>query len=204
MQLKNKEPKKMQRKDFKNNLILKHFDLTREVTNNLLFGNACTIEDSDKRMLFPTSLVKNMGWNDNIKSMYDYRMMYPGVYERLYQLCVISLCSDNEFLFKEIFDQYGYSKGNGNGFFQRFEDVISSLNSQGLDFTKILPDIENLKLAFQIRHIGIHNMGYVDNNFVSKTGKGTVGVEYKISQSDFRILFDSYQKLLEHLDSILP
>lgn len=163
----------MQRSDFTNKLILEHFDRVREGTNNILFKQACTIVDEDKRFIFNQQINVGLGWGSSIQTMYDYRMMMsPAIYDRLYQVCVISLCSDIEFMFKSIFDRYGYQKGSGTGFFQRFDDVIKVLNSQGFDFTNISSHIDNLKLAFQIRHIGIHNMGYADAAFVNNTGKG--------------------------------
>lgn len=195
----------MQRSALNKKLILEHFDRVREGTNNLLYKQACTTVDQDKSMIFPASLKANMGWASSVQTMYDYRMMMcPSIYDRLYQYCVISLCSDIEFMFKSIFDHYTYPKGNGNGFFQRFDDVISALNGHGLDFTNISSDIDHLKLAFQIRHISIHNMGYADAAFVKNTGRGKDGDPFLITPSDYRLMYESYENLLKHLDSSLP
>lgn len=193
----------MDRNTLSNFRVRMHYDKSRELTNNLLFMHAVTVEDSDKNFVFNPDVANSLKWPSNIKTMHDYRMMYSGVYDRLYQICVISLCSDIEFFFKDIFDEYGYTKGSGNGFFQRFDDVIASLSDK-IDFSGITTSLETLRLAFQIRHICIHNMGFVDENFNSKTNLGTVGSSFNVSQSEFRCFFDAYEILLKHLDKNLP
>lgn len=195
----------MQRSDFTNKLILEHFDRVREGTNNILFKQASTIVDEDKRFIFTQDVRTGLGWDSSIQTMYDYRMMMsPAIYDRLYQVCVISLCSDIEFMFKSIFDCYGYQKGSGTGFFQRFDDVIKVLKSHSFNFNNISSGIDNLKFAFQIRHIGIHNMGYADAAFVNNTGRGKDGDPYIISQADYRLMYNSYERFLKHLDATLP
>ncbi|MFV9261626.1 hypothetical protein [Citrobacter freundii] len=195
----------MQRSDFTNKLILEHFDRVREGTNNILFKQASTIVGEDKKIIFTQEARTGLGWGSSIRTMYDYRMMMsPAIYDRLYQVCVISLCSDIEFMFKSIFDRYGYQKGSGTGFFQRFDDVIKVLKSHGFNFDNISSDIDNLKFAFQIRHIGIHNMGCADAAFVSNTGRGKDGDPYIISQADYMLMYNSYERLLKHLDTTLP
>lgn len=194
----------MQRNEFKNALILWHYDRVREVTNNLMFSFAITAPDKDKKMVFGESMRTNMGWPSHITTFYDYRVMFPGVYERLFQFCIISLCSDVEIFFKALFDKYEYPKGRGLGFFQRIDEVFAALKNKGIDFLPIQSSIENLQLAFQIRHIGIHNMGVVDDNFIKKTGKGTAGVPFPVDQKSYREMFVAYEKLLEYLDGLLP
>ncbi|HEN8507926.1 TPA: hypothetical protein ACIDZQ_004815 [Pseudomonas aeruginosa] len=194
----------MQRNEFKNPHVLWHFDRVREATNNLMFMSATSTERSDRNTIINESTRISMGWPSHVKSMYDYRMMFGNVYERLFQFCVISLCSDAEIFFKETFDKYGYAKGKGNGFFQRLDDVISKLEVAGFDFSPIQNSIEKIRLAFQIRHIGIHNMGVVDDDFAIKTGLGSVGSVYPINQNSYREMFDAYTDLLKYLDAKLP
>lgn len=194
----------MQRNEFKNALILSHYDRVREVTNNLMFGFATTAPDNDKKRGVNEFLRTNMGWPRHVTTLYDYRVMFPGVYERLFQFCIISLCSDAEIFFKALFDKYEYPKGSGLGFFQRIDDVFAALKNEGIDFLPIQSSIENLQLAFQIRHIGIHNMGVVDDNFIKKTGKGTAGASFLIDQKSYREMFEAYEKLLGYLDGLLP
>ncbi|TKC89727.1 hypothetical protein FAZ69_12495 [Trinickia terrae] len=194
----------MQRNEFKNPHVLWHFDRVREATNNMMFMFATTAENEDKRRAFDESIRTAMGWPPHVKNFYEYRMMFGGIYERLFQFCVISLCSDVEVFFKETFDKYNYNKGKGSGFFQRLDDVISELTAAGFDFSSIQGSIDKLRLAFQIRHIGIHNMGVVDQGFVDKTGEGAVGSMYPIDQDSYRKMFDSYTVFLKYLDDKLP
>lgn len=194
----------MQREDFKNRHVLQHFDRVREATNNMMFMFAIRAKDLDRNLTFSSSLRASMGWPLHVENLYEYRMMYDGVYERLFQFCIISLCSDIEVFFKDTFDKYNYPRGSGNGFFQRLDDVIAKFESAGLDFAPINGYVGKMRLAFQVRHIGIHNMGVADEGFVSKTGVGSVGCVYLIDQTNYREMFDAYTAFLKHLDSILP
>ncbi|MFL9955301.1 hypothetical protein PQR65_18090 [Paraburkholderia nemoris] len=186
-----------------NKLVLWHYDRSREGTNNLVFMFATTAPTDDKARAFPDSLRVNMGWPAHIKTMFDYRMMFGDIYERLFQFSVISLCSDFEAFSKEVFEKYGYKKGNG-AFFQRIDDVIAAMENEGFDFSSIQSSIRKLQLAFQIRHIGIHNMGVVDTNFNSKTGQGVIGNPYPVNQENYLEMFDAYAIFLKHLDDNLP
>ena len=193
----------MQRTDFTNSLVLFHFDRTREATNNLMFYFACTAESNDKQLVFSDSDRADLGWPSHVNNLYEYRMMFVGVYERLYQFCVISLCSDVEAFFKAIFEKHGYAKGKG-GFFQRFDDVIAALVGEGFDFSAVRDSMAQLRLAFQVRHIAIHNMGIADDSFINKTGLGNVGRPFPIDQASYRKMFAAYEIFLKHLDGKLP
>ncbi|MBP8322413.1 hypothetical protein KAF81_32745 [Pseudomonas aeruginosa] len=194
----------MQRKDFNNSHVLWHYDRAREATNNLMFMFASMAPTEDKGRVIQDSLRDSMGWPPEVKNFYDYRMMFGGVYERLFHFCIISLCSDIEVFFKETCDKYGYARNKGNGFFQRFDEVISELTIAGFDFSPIQASIDQLRLAFQIRHIGIHNMGIVDQSFVNKTGEGEIGKVYPIDQVTYRRMFVAYEALLKFFDENLP
>ncbi|GGI53232.1 hypothetical protein [Oxalicibacterium solurbis] len=195
----------MQRNEFTNNLVLRHFDRAREITNNTMFMFAIDAPDNDKDRSIPDSLRQAMHWPEHVKSVYDYKTMFPGVYERLFQFCVISLCSDIEIFFKELFDVYGYShQGRSFGFFQRVEDVFSALKAEGVELAPVASSIQTVQLAFQVRHIGVHNMGMVDESFHRKTGQGKVGNPFYIDQTIYRSMFDAYVAILEYLDGVLP
>ncbi|MDH1530627.1 hypothetical protein [Pseudomonas mosselii] len=194
----------MQRTEFKNLHTLWHFDRTREITNNLIFMFATTTETNDKKFFLNDTVKKSLGWPESINTLYDYRRMFGDVYERIFQFCVISLCSDVEAFFKDTFDKFGYTKGSGSGFFQRFDDVIAVLRTAGYDFSDIDQKLINIRLAFQVRHIGIHNNGIVDQSFFDKTNTGTLGHTYPIDQEKYKEMFDSYVALLKHLDGQLP
>lgn len=76
-----------------------HYVTSLEGTNNTLFWFATTAPMNDRQQLFPPSLKSVLGLPDSIVTMFDYRNRVPGIYERLYQFCVISLCADIEFFF---------------------------------------------------------------------------------------------------------
>lgn len=194
----------MQASELKNLHVRRHYDRVRETTNNLIFMTALNAEQADRNMKFNDQARIAMKWPEHIKSMYDYRKMYGDVYARLFQLCVISLCSDVELFFKATFEKYGYAKGKGSGFFQRLDEVIKRLEAIAFDFSNVQGAIEKIRLAFQVRHIGIHNMGVVDEDFVSKTGVGTVGCAYLIDQDSCREMYDAYIVFLKCIDDKLP
>lgn len=194
----------MQPADFQSSLTRSHYVSALEGTNNLLFYLASTAEIEDKRIEFPPTLITSLGLPHDIKTMFDYRSRYPGIYNRVHQFCVISLCADIEAFFKALFSERGYTPGNGRGFFQRFDDVISVLASIGFDFTTLSDNLQHLKLAFQVRHICIHNLGRVDQKFADTTRLPvTVGDLYVVTHEEYRSMFDSYAKLLRHVDTTL-
>ncbi|OBZ25053.1 hypothetical protein BS643_14910 [Pseudomonas protegens] len=191
----------MQPKDLKNSHVRLHYTTALESTNNLVFVHAITAASDDQKTKFPGEV---LGWGSDIKTWYDYRMMFGNVYARLFQLCVISLCSDIELFFKQTFEKYNYKKGSGKGFYQRFNDVIATLKESGHDFSEIEDSLIKIDFAFQVRHICIHNYGIIDEDFLRKTKVGSLGQTYEINQEQFRTMFDAYEVLLKHLDSHLP
>ncbi|MCK2124822.1 hypothetical protein [Pseudomonas sp. PNPG3] len=130
----------MQPSDFKHPHTRWHFVTVLERTNNLVFMHATTAKDKDKSFIFNEEAKTLLNWGKNINTMYDYRMSFGigDVYERLFQLCVISLCSDIELFFKKTFEVFKYEKNdNSRGFYQRFNDVIKALKAAGHDFSPI-------------------------------------------------------------------
>lgn len=191
----------MQPKDLKNKHVRWHYQSVLERTNNLVFMHAITAASNDQRTEFPG---ERLGWHSDIKTWYDYRMMFGNVYDRLFQLCVISLCSDIELFLKQTFEKFNYQKGNGRGFYQRFNDVIATLKKAGHDFSAIEDSLMKIDFAFQVRHICVHNYGIVDESFLSKTKVGKLGQTYEINQEQYREMFDAYVAFLKHLDPRLP
>lgn len=191
----------MQPKDLKNKHIRQHYITALEGTNNLVFMHAITAAANDKNTKFRGDI---LGWGSNIKSWYDYRMMFGNVYDRLFQLCVISLCSDIELFLKQTFEKFNYKKGRGSGFYQRFNEVIVTLKDSGHNFSEIEDSLAKIDFAFQVRHICIHNYGIADENFIRKTNTGILGQSYEINQERYREMFDAYTAFLKHLDSLLP
>src|ERR1035437_8149877 len=123
----------MQPSEFQATLTRAHYVIALEGTNNLLFYLATTAEIEDKQKIFPPTLCASLGFQPEIRTMYDYRSRYAGIYNRLYQFCVISLCSDIEGFFRSLFLERGYKVGKG-AFFQRFDEVLSELALNGYDF----------------------------------------------------------------------
>jgi len=194
----------MQASDFKNNLIQRHFVQLRE-SHNLIFQFAVQAEVKDKQNIVNPQVKQMMGWPAHVNTMYDYRTMWGVDYERLMHLCIISFCTEMEFMFKAIFTKYGYSTtGNAKGFYQRFSEVVTALSSAGINFSTIQPSLDRLNTAFQIRHICIHNLGIVDQGFHNNTGLGTVGQPYTITQSDYIDMLDANVDLQKLLDDQLP
>jgi hypothetical protein len=175
-----------------------------EGTNNLVFGAAHTVPLSDQKIVFNDKTRQAMGWPDSIRSMYDYRNRIPAIYNRMFQLSIISLCSDVEFFFKGLFELETMPCPKDRGFFQRFEQVISTLTKHGIDFSLLASEIAALTQAFRIRHMCIHNFGVVDEKFAAESSRPvTVGDVYMIGQEEYRPMFDGYVALLRHVDQWL-
>ncbi|PKF23680.1 hypothetical protein [Pseudomonas hunanensis] len=197
----------MQHSDFKHPHTRWHFITVLERTNNLVFMHATTAKDKDKSIIFNEEAKARLNWGKNINTLYDYRISFGigDVYERLFQLCVISLCSDIELFFKKTFEVFKYEKNDkSRGFYQRFNDVIKALKAAGHDFSPIEDKLSKINLAFQVRHICIHNYGIVDESFQNNTNTGKLGETYAIEQEQFREMYDAYIDLLVHLDKHLP
>ncbi|WP_157076035.1 hypothetical protein [Erwinia persicina] len=194
----------MQASDFTNTLIQRHFVQLRE-SHNLIYQFAIEAEGKDKSFIVNPQVKQTMGWPAHVISMYDYRKMWGVDYDRLMHLCIISFCTEMEFMFKAIFTQYGYSTiGNAKGFYQRFSDVVTALTLVGINFSSIQPSLDRLNTAFQIRHMCIHNLGIVDQGFHNNTGLGMVGQAYTITQSDYIGMVDACVELQKLLDAQLP
>ncbi|MCX2202820.1 hypothetical protein LDO48_25225 [Pantoea agglomerans] len=92
----------MQPSDFNNPFIRNVASKVRE-SNNLMFMLALRAEDIDKDFSFNESDRQTLGWPAHITNMYEYRMMWGVDYNRLYQICIISHCSELEYFFKALF-----------------------------------------------------------------------------------------------------
>ena len=194
----------MQPTEFKTALVRGHYVMALEGTNNLVFESATSIPINDRQIVFNGTIRKAMGWPDSIRTMYDYRNRIPAIYNRLFQLCIISLCADVEFFFKNLFESLSIPRPKDRGFFQRFEHVIAALNKRGLSFSPLSSEIASISHAFHIRHMCIHNFGIVDQAFAAKVARPVkVGDFYIIGQEEYRPMFDGYVALLLHIDSWL-
>lgn len=194
----------MQPSDFVNPFIRRTASKVRE-SHNLMFMLALRAEDIDKDISLNERGRQAFRWPAHITNMYQYRMMWDVDYNRLYHMCLISHCSELEFFFKALFDKYPHLPEQKNNFYQKFGLVIKELEASGIDFTSIQDDINQIKVAFQVRHIGIHNMSIVDEDFHKHTnGLGTLGQPYVVDQTLINLIFSATEKMLKHLDVNLP
>lgn len=95
----------MQASDF-NNPFVSSVAIKVRGFNNLIFMMAFRSEDIDKNFSFNENGRQALGWPAHITNMYAYRNMWDVDYNRLYQICIISHCSELEYFFKTLFDKY--------------------------------------------------------------------------------------------------
>lgn len=180
-----------------------HFRRFLMGTNNTIFHCATTAPLNDKKLIYPLKLKQAMEWPEWVNCDYDLKN-YFGVYERLFQFTVISLCCDIEFFLKDLFTKENFQPRNGKGYFQRFSDVITDLKSFGAPLGSSQPDIDNLIMAFSIRHVAVHNFGRADDEFISKTNSTlNVGDHAPVDQDVYRSCSDSYRNFLKCIDQWL-
>ena len=116
----------------------------------------------------------------------------------------MSLCSDIEYFFKELFAVKFPEKKVNFGYFQRFDMVIEYLITEGFEIKKIQTEINKLSECFQTRHICTHNMGYIDERFKSKVNTSlNIGDKFQIDQEIYKSYFYSYQVFMELMDDWL-
>tara|TARA_R110002050_G_C8826293_1_gene504811 strand:+ start:363 stop:950 length:588 start_codon:yes stop_codon:yes gene_type:complete len=185
---------------FTNKIIQFHWRLSLEGTSNTFFFLALTAANNDKNIKFNNELKRSLGMDLEIENFYDYKYRF-GVYDRIYEFVIISLCSDIEYLLKDLLPKIIPEKPFNFGFFQRLDEVFKEFKNINFDFSNCKDEINDLKLAFQIRHICIHNMGYVDEGFLKKTKLNIlVGSKFKISNELFLKIRNSYEFFLNCLD----
>ncbi|QTO53803.1 hypothetical protein J8I88_14915 [Duffyella gerundensis] len=194
----------MQQDEFSNPFIRMATNKVRE-SLNLIFMLSTQAKDTDKKFYFNEDGRRSMGWPPHITNMYKYRMMWDVDYNRLFHMCIISNCSELEFFFKELFDKYNHLPDKENNFFQKFWLVVKELEKSGVDFTPVQQDIELVKIAFQVRHIAIHNMSIVDKRFQRHTnGLGTLGQPFPVDDKLVGDIGSATTNILKHLDGALP
>jgi hypothetical protein len=177
-----------------------------EVTNNgFRFYASVGAAEIDKKIRFPPNLKKKICIPEDINSFYDQKNK-AGVYERLWDLTIMSLCSDIEYFFKGIIDYLCPEKPIKRNDFQNVDFVINKLEIIGyFDFTKIGADISNIKECFQVRHIATHNMGYVDTKFI-KWVKDTIfkiNEKYIVDEKTYQRFYESYMAILDNISQSL-
>ncbi len=181
-------------------LVRKHAQICVSGSNNTIHEAAASVPLRDKSMKFSVGFIESLQLPEHIKTFYDYKSLV-GTYERLWDFTIISICSDIEWFFKDLYESKYPASNNGFGFYQRIKNVIADLETKGMDFSSISSEIDSINKAFQQRHIFIHNMGLVDQKFINNTGS-TLSVNDKviINQDDFQEVFKAYGKLLKFID----
>lgn len=197
----------MQPSNFNNPFIRDAANKVRE-SHNLMYTLALTTEKNDKSGEVYESGRRAMGWPDTITNWYNYRKMWGVDYNRLFHMCLISHCSELEFFFKTLFDKYPHLPKQKSNFYQKFFLVIKELEESGIDFSSLQGEIDQIKIAFQVRHIGIHNMSIVDEDFQRNTNglgaSGMLGQPYVVDQALIVKIASATDKILKHLDATLP
>lgn len=168
-----------------------------------MFKSAIEAPLDDKKFLFNVELKRNLNLPSHFNSFYDQKVG-SGAYERLWELTVISLCSDIEFFLKDLFSEVLKSSAHGRGFYQRFQEVIPCLQEFGMNFEDILDDLNSILECFQVRHIATHNMGYIDETFTRNVSTDQeLGQRFQIDQEAYRRYYDSYVAFLQRVDASL-
>jgi hypothetical protein len=186
--------------EFNNDIIKIHSNICLQGTNNTLFIMTTLAPIEDKKFVFPDKLKEALNIPNEINNWYEMKKIF-GVYERLYHVLIISLCSDIEFMLKDLMKELLPEKKFNFGFFQRFREVIKTLEDLGYRFDSIQNELKTVEKCFQIRHIAIHNMGYVDEKFKNNVEtKYNVDEHFFVDQEVYKEAFNSYWKFLEKLD----
>lgn len=183
-----------------NQLTEEHYRRSLMGTNNTIFNLAITAPMNDKKSRYPLKLKQAMNWPDWLNCDFDVKNLY-GVYDRLYQFTLISLCCDIEFFLKALFSSESLQQGNGRGYFQRFSSVVSDLTNFGVPLNNIQSDIDNIVIAFSIRHVAIHNFGLADEDYIRQT-KSTlnIGDHVPVNQEIYLLCSGSYRNFLSCVD----
>jgi hypothetical protein len=138
----------MQPSKFQSSIVRKHYVMALQGSNNTMFRVALDVPMNDKRKMLDENLRTFLGVPPSVQTMFDHRGLFPGLYNRLFQLCVISLCADIEFFFKEYFAAFAIPTSKGRGFFQRFDQVVEALMTHGLSLSRLNTELAQIRNAF--------------------------------------------------------
>ena len=110
-------------RELQNPLLKLHGWLCLQGTNNTVFQAATVAPLEDKKVRFSSELKKALGIPEHVNSFYDQKRD-SGAYERLWDLTVISLCSDTEAFFRSFYVEILQDDARGFGFFQRVSVTV--------------------------------------------------------------------------------
>lgn len=188
-----------------NNPILKRMiAMFNNITRNVVFYSSDMTPIDHKGRIFDTELKKALGIPQEINNMYEYTVHLGSDYSRLKMLTIISACSDVEFLLKLFIENY-YDKNAkvSKNFYQRLDEVNNRIfTPKGVDLNNYI-FFNKIKLAFQVRHICIHNMGFVDESFNHKTGLNLqIDSNFNIDNNFINEIFIAIEELIMFLDTL--
>lgn len=192
-------------KTFKNNIIQRNYLRFLNQTNNLIYYAADYIPIDHQKRKLSQSFKDTFGLSESVDTMQDYQIFTGYGYSRMQELTVISICSDTEFLFKDICENLLYpSNKRAKNYFQKLDQVNNdNFIPNNIDLN-IYSEFETLKFGFQLRHICIHNMGFVDETFNQKTNKNLdIDIPFPMTREIMVEQITAYNSFLEILDKLL-
>ncbi|WP_270090342.1 hypothetical protein [Sphingobacterium sp. SYP-B4668] len=188
-----------------NNPILKGMHaIFHNITRNVVFYSSDMTPIDHKGRVFNTELKAALGIPQEVNNMYEYTLLLGADYSRLKMLTIVSACSDVEFLLKQYIENYYDTNANKpKNFYQRLDDVNNQIfTNKGVDLNRH-SFFNKIKIAFQVRHICIHNMGFVDESFKQKTGLDLpIDTKFDIDNTFINETFTAIEELILLLDRL--
>ena len=188
-----------------NNPILKGIHaIFNNITRNVVFYSSDITPIDHKGRILNTELKTALGIPQEINNLYEYTLHLGSDYSRLKMLTIISACSDVEFLLKLFIESYFDTNANKpKNFYQRLDEVNNQIFiPKGIDLNNHL-FFSKIKLAFQVRHICIHNMGFIDESFNQKTGLNLqIDSQFEIDNNFINETFSAIEELILFLDTL--
>ncbi|OAB30524.1 hypothetical protein SAMN05444395_1113 [Flavobacterium fryxellicola] len=174
------------------------------ITRNVVLYSSDMIPIDHQGRIFSNELKEALGIPIEIKNFYEYTISLGSDYSRLKMLTIISACSDVEFLLKHFIENYyDITENKTKNFYQRLDDVNRNVFiKKGVDLNNEV-FYKKIKLAFQVRHISIHNMGFIDEGFNQKTGLNLpINSKFEINNIFINESFDAIEELILFLDTL--
>ncbi len=192
-------------KSYKHPIIQRNYLSFLNQTNNLVYYAADFIPIDHKLRKLTTEVKQGLGLPEHLNNFYEYQIGTGYGYSRLQYLTITSICSDTEFLLKDICENFFKPQiKRPKNYFQKL-DIVNSENfiPRGKDLNQF-SEFNTLKLGFQIRHISIHNMGFVDVAFNKNTGM-TLPIDqpFPMTAEIMRQHTGAFQSFIDKLDNIL-
>ncbi|WP_312172254.1 hypothetical protein [Chryseobacterium sp.] len=188
-----------------NNPILNTLNATfNNVTKNAVFYSTAIIPQDHRSRIFNDDVKKTFNIPEQVNNWYEYTIYLGSDYSRLRMLTIISACSDIEFLLKTFIEKYfDTSISKSKNYYQKLDLVNKEIfipNGIDLDSYEFF---KKIKIAFQLRHICIHNMGFIDETFIKNTGLSlTLDQQFEISDAFINEIFDAIEELFGLLDTL--